>query len=186
MSASIYRTTMRGFNPLYSQSSGHTLKKVASNSTFFFRQTSENRSLCTSYTQRLIHHHIPKHYQYCRQQNSTFLQKASNTAQQQQLRTISTKIPKGRKIFLRPTKIKRKVGRKTRPTIKPEESSPDVSKLTAWEQWLAPRTMPPRKTSDWYLEMALVCTVFAITGSSTMGKYLQLNLRCVFFFHPGY
>mmetsp|Transcript_30285 Transcript_30285/g.51606 ORF Transcript_30285/g.51606 Transcript_30285/m.51606 type:complete len:114 (+) Transcript_30285:828-1169(+) len=28
--------------------------------------------------------------------------------------------------------------------------------------------MPPRNTPKWYAEMALLCTVFAITGSSTM------------------
>jgi len=28
--------------------------------------------------------------------------------------------------------------------------------------------MPPRNTPRWYAEMALICTVFGITGSSTM------------------
>jgi hypothetical protein len=28
--------------------------------------------------------------------------------------------------------------------------------------------MPPRKTFAWYKEMVLICTVFAITGTSTM------------------
>jgi len=37
-----------------------------------------------------------------------------------------------------------------------------------WERWTAPREMPPRNTPRWYGEMILICTVFAITGTSTM------------------
>ena len=36
------------------------------------------------------------------------------------------------------------------------------------ERFLAPKPMPPRNTPKWYAEMALLCTVFGITGSSTM------------------
>ena len=36
------------------------------------------------------------------------------------------------------------------------------------QKFLAPKVMPPRNTPAWYREMALLCTVFAITGSSTM------------------
>jgi hypothetical protein len=35
-------------------------------------------------------------------------------------------------------------------------------------RFLGPKEMPPRWTFAWYREMALVCTVFGITGSSTM------------------
>ena len=35
-------------------------------------------------------------------------------------------------------------------------------------QWIAPREMPPRGTLTWYGEMCLICTVFAVTGTSTM------------------
>jgi len=35
-------------------------------------------------------------------------------------------------------------------------------------RWMAPKDMPPRGTPKWYGEMVLICTVFAITGSSTM------------------
>ena len=35
-------------------------------------------------------------------------------------------------------------------------------------RWMAPREMPQRGTLKWYGEMVLICTVFAITGTSTM------------------
>jgi hypothetical protein len=37
-----------------------------------------------------------------------------------------------------------------------------------WTRFMGPKEMPPRWTFTWYREMALVCTVFGITGSSTM------------------
>lgn len=37
-----------------------------------------------------------------------------------------------------------------------------------WNRFIGPKEMPPRWTAAWYREMVLVCTVFAITGSSTM------------------
>jgi hypothetical protein len=39
---------------------------------------------------------------------------------------------------------------------------------TFLQKFLAPKPMPPRNTPAWYREMTLLCTVFAITGSSTM------------------
>ena len=39
---------------------------------------------------------------------------------------------------------------------------------TFLERFLAPKPMPPRYTPKWYAEMVLICTVFGITGSSTM------------------
>lgn len=36
------------------------------------------------------------------------------------------------------------------------------------QKFLGPKEMPPRGTMAWYGEMVLVCTVFAITGTSTM------------------
>jgi len=41
-------------------------------------------------------------------------------------------------------------------------------KLGMWQRWIAPREMPPRQTLRWYGEMVLLCTVFAITGSSSL------------------
>ena len=35
-------------------------------------------------------------------------------------------------------------------------------------RFLGPKEMPPRGSFAWYREMVLLCTVFAITGSSTM------------------
>lgn len=37
-----------------------------------------------------------------------------------------------------------------------------------WKSFLQPKPMPVRWSIAWYQEMALICTVFAITGSSTM------------------
>lgn len=37
-----------------------------------------------------------------------------------------------------------------------------------WSRFIGPKEMPPRWTTAWYGEMVLVCTVFAITGTSTM------------------
>lgn len=37
-----------------------------------------------------------------------------------------------------------------------------------WKSYLEPVPMPDRWSAAWYREMVLICTVFAITGSSTM------------------
>ena len=48
-------------------------------------------------------------------------------------------------------------------------SSPSLSSFSQfWKSYLQPKPMPDRWTAAWYREMALICTVFAITGSSTM------------------
>ncbi|KAL3784664.1 hypothetical protein HJC23_012180 [Cyclotella cryptica] len=39
---------------------------------------------------------------------------------------------------------------------------------TFLQNFLGPKPMPPRHTPKWYREVILLCTVFAITGSSTM------------------
>jgi len=39
---------------------------------------------------------------------------------------------------------------------------------TFWQRFLEPKPMPERNTAAWYREMILICTVFGITGSSTM------------------
>jgi hypothetical protein len=41
-------------------------------------------------------------------------------------------------------------------------------KQTMLQRWLGPKVMPAKGTFQWYREMVLLCTVFAITGSSTM------------------
>jgi hypothetical protein len=48
------------------------------------------------------------------------------------------------------------------------DSSVSTHERTWWQQWTGPRQMPPKYTMKWYLEMLLICTVFAITGSSSM------------------
>jgi hypothetical protein len=42
------------------------------------------------------------------------------------------------------------------------------SETTFWQRFIGPKPMPERHTASWYREMLLICTVFAITGSSTM------------------
>lgn len=37
-----------------------------------------------------------------------------------------------------------------------------------WKRFIGPKEIPPRWSFSWYGEMALICTVFAITGTSTM------------------
>jgi hypothetical protein len=45
----------------------------------------------------------------------------------------------------------------------------DVTANTSFlQRWMSAREMPPRNTFKWYGEMVLICTVFAITGTSTM------------------
>lgn len=39
---------------------------------------------------------------------------------------------------------------------------------TFYGKFLGPKQMPERNTAAWYREMLLICTVFGITGSSTM------------------
>lgn len=39
---------------------------------------------------------------------------------------------------------------------------------TWFQKFIAPKEIPPRNTFAWYMEMVLICTVFAITGTSTM------------------
>ena len=40
--------------------------------------------------------------------------------------------------------------------------------MTIWQKFLAPKPMPERYSALWYREIVLICTVFAITGSTTM------------------
>jgi hypothetical protein len=44
----------------------------------------------------------------------------------------------------------------------------ETGSQTWFQKFLSPKEIPPRNTSKWYLEMLLICTVFGITGSSTM------------------
>jgi hypothetical protein len=41
-------------------------------------------------------------------------------------------------------------------------------KTTFLQRFLGPKEMPERNTAAWYREMLLICTVFGITGTSTM------------------
>lgn len=47
-------------------------------------------------------------------------------------------------------------------------AKPPSTNQSFLQKWMAPKEMPPRWTLRWYGEMALLCTVFAITGTSTM------------------
>lgn len=50
---------------------------------------------------------------------------------------------------------------------------------TFLQRFLAPKEIPPRGTLGWYREMFLICTVFAITGSSTMMLVSRTSTRRV-------
>jgi len=52
--------------------------------------------------------------------------------------------------------------------VSPSSSPGDTKQTTFLQRFLGPKEIPPRGTLKWYGEMALLCTVFAITGSSTM------------------
>lgn len=80
----------------------------------------------------------------------------------------------------------------------PNPSPTKQSEQSFFERFLGPKPMPPRNTMKWYGEMILLCTVFGITGSSTMflvrpavGNVLGLEgsmkdgmyCFCVWFFH---
>lgn len=49
-----------------------------------------------------------------------------------------------------------------------KSASPVPPVSTFWKSFLGPKPMPERWSAAWYREMVLICTVFAITGSSTM------------------
>jgi len=51
---------------------------------------------------------------------------------------------------------------------KTSTTAPDKASTSFLTSFLAPKQMPPRYAPRWYAEMALLCTVFGITGTSTM------------------
>ncbi|GAX10403.1 hypothetical protein FisN_21Lh098 [Fistulifera solaris] len=53
-------------------------------------------------------------------------------------------------------------------TTPASDSNSSNKPLSMWQRYTAPKDMPPRGTFAWYREMALICIVFGITGSSTM------------------
>lgn len=172
MSTSIYLSmTTRIRNPLNKQTFNRTFQKVVNqtkqfpnaHTTSFVRpfhagtKSSATHNISknifyTNYGQRVFQNHVPKHFQYCRQQTTSFLQRASHA----QRRTFSNKTSKNAT------------------THKTE-----MENLSMWQKWIAPREMPPRKTFKWYLEMTLICTVFAITGTSTMGRFCPYIFYCL-------
>ena len=48
------------------------------------------------------------------------------------------------------------------------EANATAEQTTFLQRWMAHKEIPPRWTLKWYGEMTLICTVFAITGTSTM------------------
>lgn len=71
-----------------------------------------------------------------------------------------------------PTSTRRLLTTKNKPGPSPkqpiENGGTDVVKAPFWNRFIGPKLMPERWTFAWYGEMVLICTVFAITGSSTM------------------
>jgi hypothetical protein len=64
-------------------------------------------------------------------------------------------------------------GPKTPPKMSVDTASKEATESTSgiisfWKWYTGPKHMPERWTLPWYREMVLICTVFAITGSSTM------------------
>lgn len=60
------------------------------------------------------------------------------------------------------------------------ESASGISGV--WQRFTGPKEMPPRWTLPWYGEMVLICTVFAITGTSTM-ILVSFSTRLVLFLY---
>lgn len=57
-------------------------------------------------------------------------------------------------------------GESVQPTLPTSTSTTSTS--TFLQRFLGPKPMPPQNTFRWYIEMTLLCTVFAISGTSTM------------------
>ena len=53
-------------------------------------------------------------------------------------------------------------------TKEPIKLAEHVTKQSFIQRFLGPKVMPERNSFQWYREMVLLCTVFAITGTSTM------------------
>lgn len=49
-----------------------------------------------------------------------------------------------------------------------EKTAPMVKHGSFLQRWMAHKEIPLKGTLNWYGEMVLICTVFAITGTSTM------------------
>lgn len=195
MSVSLYRSTAKAFHPLYNRVFSQATRKGVNTampipnkmpflSHYFHAGRNETSSIYSTYGQRIFNQHLTNHYKYCRQRITSFFKNARNeaTAVQQQ-RNMSTRIKKAKKI-LRPKRIKR-ASTRMQPLARKEWNT-DEKKLSLLEKWIAPRPMPPRKTFNWYLEMALVCTVFAITGTSTMGQFSMSLLSSLSIFSKSF
>jgi len=78
-------------------------------------------------------------------------------------RFLTTGGVKSPKVKSNSTKEAVKSGTKESTSTPPPSSFPQF-----WKSYLQPKPMPERWSAAWYREMVLVCTVFAITGSSTM------------------
>ena len=64
--------------------------------------------------------------------------------------------------------IKEVVEPATKEAMSPPSSTSSSSFSQFWKSYLQPKPMPIRWSAAWYREMALLCTVFAITGTSSM------------------
>lgn len=59
-------------------------------------------------------------------------------------------------------------GESAQPTLPSSTSSTSTTSTTFLQRFLGPKPIPPQNTFRWYIEMTLLCTVFAISGTSTM------------------
>ena len=63
------------------------------------------------------------------------------------------------------------------PSKSANNGSQNKESQTWLQRFLGPKPMPPRNTMAWYKEIALICTVFGITGSSTMMVSIGVELH---------
>ena len=81
----------------------------------------------------------------------------------------SPPVPRGQTTSIRRTLTDKSSHDSIKTQVSSNLSSSQVSKNeTFLQRWLAHKDIPPRGTLKWYGEMVLICTVFAITGTSTM------------------
>jgi hypothetical protein len=64
-----------------------------------------------------------------------------------------------------------------------EKAVGQETRQTWLQKFLSLKEMPEKYSFQWYREMVLICTVFAITGSSTMFLVSFCNAHCVFTLH---
>lgn len=77
-----------------------------------------------------------------------------------------------------PLLVRRLTSESCKKLAKERTSASVLREEKTWiQRFLGPKPMPPRRTLAWYKEVLLICTVFAITGSSTM--VVSADMSCL-------